>query len=75
MPLKYLFSNEKPVENPEDLSSSDRALMDDLHLESKEEQSVNIFTGEEELFASDRTKSRLSEMQTSDYWKLWEKHR
>lgn len=29
---------------------------------------ASIFTGEEELFAFDRTISRLTEMQTEEYW-------
>ena len=28
----------------------------------------SIFTGEEEMFAWDRTVSRLTEMQTAQYW-------
>ena len=31
-------------------------------------QVSSIFTGEEELFAWDRTVSRLTEMQTAQYW-------
>jgi hypothetical protein len=42
---------------------------------SKENASASIFTGEEELFAFDRTVSRLSEMQTREYWEQWEKHK
>ena len=34
---------------------------------------ASIFTGEEELFAFERTVSRLAEMQTADYWSRWEK--
>lgn len=30
----------------------------------------SIFTGEEELFAFSRTKSRLSEMMTEEYWRI-----
>jgi peroxisome-assembly ATPase len=73
VPLEYLFSDEKPS----DLYVSDehRALMDDLSL-SKDSADIqaNIFTGEEEMFAFDRTKSRLYEMQQADYWKLWAKY-
>ena len=49
-------------------------LMDDLGLKEKQEgtKSLNIFTGEEELFASDRTISRLSEMMTQQYWDLYD---
>lgn len=38
----------------------------------QENLSSNLFTGEEEIFAFDRTKSRLHEMQTEGYWKQWE---
>ena len=31
--------------------------------------SASIFTGEEELFAFERTISRLTEMQSEEYWK------
>lgn len=33
-----------------------------------------VFSGEEELFAFDRTVSRLTEMQTKDYWKKWKSY-
>lgn len=74
MPYKSLFSNEKP----DDLHTSDehRMLMDDLSItKGSTDASSNIFTGEEELFASERTVSRLAEMQSAEYWSLWEKHR
>ena len=47
-------------------------LMDDLGLLEKSEdtKSINIFTGQEEIFASERTISRLSEMMTKQYWSL-----
>ena len=37
-------------------------------LQASEAQPASIFTGEEELFAFDRTVSRLKEMQTQEYW-------
>lgn len=43
--------------------------------EFQNDASSNIFTGEEELFAFERTKSRLHEMQSPAYWEQWEKHR
>ena len=48
-------------------------LIDDLGLKAAESGSLesNVFSGEEELFAFDRTISRLTEMQTKDYWKKW----
>lgn len=70
VPLNRLFSNE----NVEDSHHSDehRMLMDDLNIKANDGSDANlkanIFTGEEELFAFDRTMSRISEMQTSEYW-------
>ncbi|XP_058470735.1 AFG1 like ATPase a [Solea solea] len=43
-------------------------LMDDLGLKREEASSLSIFSGEEEMFAFQRTVSRLTEMQTEDYW-------
>ncbi|CAC5393234.1 AFG1 [Mytilus coruscus] len=46
-----------------------RMLMDDLGIQEQSDLSqASIFTGEEELFAFDRTISRLTEMQTEEYW-------
>ena len=54
---------------PDDvISDESRMLMDDLKI-GKEDATANIFTGDEEIFAFDRTLSRLTEMQTDDYWK------
>lgn len=53
-----------------------RVLMDDLNIKVGDVNAgSNIFTGEEELFAFDRTISRLAEMQTPEYWSQWERHR
>lgn len=74
MPHKELFSKERP----DDLHESDehRMLLDDLSItKDSKDAAANIFTGEEELFAFDRTLSRLAEMQTEEYWKQWEKYR
>ncbi|KAL1459712.1 hypothetical protein WDU94_011669 [Cyamophila willieti] len=68
--LDKLFSNEAV----EDVHHSDehRMLMDDLNIKANDgtdaNLKANIFTGEEELFAFDRTISRINEMQTSEYW-------
>ncbi|XP_060938138.1 AFG1 like ATPase a [Limanda limanda] len=43
-------------------------LMDDLGLKRDEASSLSIFSGEEERFAFQRTVSRLTEMQTEEYW-------
>lgn len=61
-PIKQLFSREETQEVTDDL----RILMDDLNV--KEDEKTNIFTGEEELFAFDRTLSRISEMVSAEYW-------
>ncbi|XP_022089927.1 AFG1-like ATPase isoform X2 [Acanthaster planci] len=46
-----------------------RMLMDDLNIKMDASSiSASIFTGEEELFAFERTISRLTEMQTEEYW-------
>ncbi|XP_057716064.1 AFG1 like ATPase a isoform X2 [Corythoichthys intestinalis] len=43
-------------------------LMDDLGLKREEASSLSIFSGEEEMFAYQRTVSRLTEMQSEEYW-------
>ncbi|XP_069705528.1 putative ATPase N2B [Periplaneta americana] len=69
---KQLFLTEKE----EDFSDEHRKLMDDLDIQhGSENASASIFTGDEEIFAFDRTVSRLSEMQTREYWEQWERHR
>ncbi|XP_065907646.1 AFG1-like ATPase [Dysidea avara] len=46
-----------------------RLLMDDLNIqEGSDNAKASIFTGEEEMFAFNRTISRLMEMQTKEYW-------
>ncbi|XP_037080405.1 LOW QUALITY PROTEIN: putative ATPase N2B [Pollicipes pollicipes] len=67
-PLSSLFSAAKDT----DVSDDKRALMDDLALGNESLEVASIFTGEEELFAFDRTVSRLAEMQTASYWAQWE---
>ncbi|XP_073981546.1 putative ATPase N2B isoform X2 [Rhodnius prolixus] len=72
VPHTELFLREKN----NDTSDENRALMDDLNITAESENAAsNIFTGEEEIFAFDRTVSRLSEMQTQDYWQQWDKRR
>ncbi|KAG4077028.1 hypothetical protein HA402_016015 [Bradysia odoriphaga] len=67
VPLDQLFCNKR--ENKE-LTDDDRKLMDDLNI-TPENATSNVFTGDEEAFAFDRTVSRLAEMQGKDYWSLW----
>nr|CAD7412178.1 unnamed protein product [Timema poppensis] len=73
VPHKQLFLTDVPLEHTGD---EHRMLMDDLNIQvGSENASANIFTGDEEVFAFYRTVSRLSEMQTKEYWDQWDKHR
>ncbi|KAH8301655.1 hypothetical protein KR059_007789 [Drosophila kikkawai] len=72
VPLEKLFSFSS---GSGALSDSDRALMDDLKLDHGSGSKSSFFTGEEELFAFDRTVSRLYEMQKREYWEQWAKQR
>lgn len=46
----------------------DRQLLDDLGLSGEAAERLTLFTAEEEIFAFQRTVSRLMEMQTEAYW-------
>ncbi|XP_054014600.1 putative ATPase N2B [Hylaeus anthracinus] len=64
------------AEGDSDYTDEKRMLMDDLKIShGSDDHKSNLFTGEEELFAFDRTISRLSEMQTAQYWDQWQHHR
>ena len=73
-PFRDLFQPERASE--QEMIEENRMLMDDLGLDAskKETTETSVFSGEEELFAFDRTVSRLTEMQTKDYWKKWKTH-
>ncbi|KAK2144143.1 hypothetical protein LSH36_782g05020 [Paralvinella palmiformis] len=46
-----------------------RILIGDLDIEKgSEDEKASLFTGEEELFAFDRVRSRLTEMKSEEYW-------
>ncbi|XP_021245376.1 lactation elevated protein 1 isoform X4 [Numida meleagris] len=64
-PLQSLFLVEAGSGELED----SRVLMDDLDLSQDSAKDLSMFTGEEEIFAFQRTISRLTEMQTEQYWK------
>ena len=49
------------------VTDENRMLMSDLGIDNPQELGT-IFSGEEELFAFDRTVSRLNQMQTLKYW-------
>lgn len=65
--INNLFCKEKT-----DDDSDQMVLMDDLDL-NKAEASANVFTGDEEIFAFDRTISRITEMINEEYWKKYER--
>jgi len=69
-----LFQSEE-ISHQDRLNES-RLLIDDLGLKAAAQGSLDsgVFSGEEELFAFDRTVSRLTEMQTKDYWKKWKSY-
>ncbi|XP_009461633.1 PREDICTED: lactation elevated protein 1 [Nipponia nippon] len=64
-PLQSLFL----VEHDNGELEDSRVLMDDLELSQDSAKGLSMFTGEEEIFAFQRTVSRLTEMQTEQYWK------
>lgn len=60
--------------SPDVITKENLTLMDDLGLAEKAEdtKTINIFTGEEEMFACDRTVSRLTQMMTEEYWQAYD---
>ncbi|XP_065057788.1 AFG1-like ATPase [Rhopilema esculentum] len=53
----------------QDERENNRLLMDDLGIDAKGASSqASLFTAEEEIFAFERTISRMTEMQTEQYW-------
>jgi protein AFG1 len=72
VPPKTLFAP-KATETSDEITDDQRKLMDDLGIKlGSEEAKASIFSGDEEIFAFDRTISRISEMQTQEYWNLRE---
>ncbi|NXQ13710.1 AFG1L ATPase, partial [Peucedramus taeniatus] len=63
-PLQSLFLGKHDSGQLQD----NRVLMDDLDLSQDSAKGLSMFTGEEEVFAFQRTLSRLTEMQTEQYW-------
>ncbi|XP_066463569.1 AFG1-like ATPase isoform X3 [Eleutherodactylus coqui] len=64
-PLQSLFM--QTIQNAVDVES--RILLDDLEISQDSSAGLSMFTGEEEVFAFQRTLSRLTEMQTDQYWR------
>ncbi|XP_065837629.1 AFG1-like ATPase isoform X2 [Oscarella lobularis] len=63
----HLFHGD-PQTLPEKDRSDNQMLMEDLGLTKDQAAEMSIFTGAEEVFAFERTVSRLAEMQTKQYW-------
>nr|XP_023694893.1 AFG1-like ATPase isoform X1 [Paramormyrops kingsleyae] len=63
-PLESIFVHDQHNHDDE----HHRILMDDLGLTGDSAKDLAIFSGEEEVFAFQRTVSRLTEMQTEKYW-------
>ncbi|XP_040284785.1 AFG1-like ATPase isoform X2 [Bufo bufo] len=64
-PLQSLFMQK--LKDSVDVDS--RILLDDLEINQEVSEELSMFTGEEEIFAFQRTLSRLTEMQTDQYWR------
>ncbi|XP_073531913.1 AFG1-like ATPase isoform X1 [Phyllobates terribilis] len=64
-PLQSLFMQK--LKDSVDVES--RILLDDLEITQDSSGGLSMFTGEEEVFAFQRTLSRLTEMQTDQYWR------
>ncbi len=61
----------------QELLEENRMLIDDLSIKASAHGgslNASVFSAEEELFAFDRTVSRLTEMQSNEYWAKWETH-
>lgn len=63
--IKELFLRKVPEG---EITDEQRMLMDDLKIGNEDAATASIFTGDEELFAFDRTVSRLTQMQSEEYW-------
>uniref|UniRef100_W5L699 AFG1 like ATPase b n=1 Tax=Astyanax mexicanus TaxID=7994 RepID=W5L699_ASTMX len=63
-PLQLLFVG-GPLSGEEE---RDRLMLDELGLTNESWKRLTLFTAEEEIFALQRTLSRLTEMQTEQYW-------
>ncbi|KAK5965751.1 Lactation elevated protein 1 [Trichostrongylus colubriformis] len=69
--LENLFQLTISVEGEAELSDAQRMLIDDLSQDGATvDVKANVFSGEEEFFAYDRTVSRLYEMQSVQYWSM-----
>ncbi|XP_017568463.1 lactation elevated protein 1 homolog B isoform X1 [Pygocentrus nattereri] len=70
-PLHCLFVG-GPLSGEEE---RDRLILDELGLTNESWKRLTLFTAEEEIFAFQRTLSRLTEMQTEQYWVQGDRNR
>lgn len=69
VPVEQLFDfREDRSQSPDYHGDESRVLLDDLGLKASDGKSLSFITGEDEIFATDRTISRITEMQSSQYW-------
>lgn len=78
--VRVVFSATKPLDElfklRDDFENEDRdphhheslSVLDDLNLDAKEKKKLSFISGEDEAFSSERTISRITEMQTTQYW-------
>jgi len=68
--LEKLFNFDTSGEfgSDEMVEDESRTLIDDLGLTSKEGRDLSFITGEDEIFALGRAVSRITEMQSQQYW-------
>lgn len=71
VPIEQLFKLNTDPNEYMDHKQESLNLMDDLGLHASEGKKLNLVTGEEEIFACDRTVSRVIEMQTNQYWDMF----
>jgi protein AFG1 len=70
-PPKSLFNFQSKKPDEPELDDEHRMILDDLQISpgsNDAKAASSMFSGEEEMFAFDRTISRMHEMQTDDYW-------
>lgn len=68
---KALFNFSSKMHDEPELDDEHRMILDDLQIRpgsNDAKAASSMFSGEEEMFAFDRTISRIHEMQTDDYW-------
>nr|CAB3263368.1 lactation elevated protein 1-like [Phallusia mammillata] len=72
-PMSEIFTKATEAEK-ETVMRNDAIILDDLRIDqNNDSMNLNVFSGEEEEFAFQRALSRISEMQTKNYWREQER--